>query len=284
MQFLDLDSPKLKSKVVILPLPLEKTTSYMKGTANGPRAIVEASTQVELFDAELGQDPSSVGIYTDWELGHPSWNSEAMEDILDQIRQKVRELLKQERFVLALGGEHTITVGLIDPFLEKWGNSLTVIQIDAHADLKDQYQGNPYSHACVMRRLVGRVPIISAGIRSVDEEEFRIGKTESVQTFYAHEIRENPNWIADLISYIQTEHVYLTVDVDGLDPSIIPSVGTPEPGGLTWEETLRLIRAITENRKIVGADVNELCPNPNNRYADFATAKLCYKIIGYALT
>lgn len=283
MQFLDVDSPKLTSKVVILPLPLEKTTSYMKGTANGPKAIVEASTQVELFDAELARNPSAVGIYTDWELGHPSWNSEPMEQILDRIRNKVRDLLQQDRFVLGLGGEHTITVGMIDPYLEKWGNSLTVIQIDAHADLRDQYQGNPYSHACVMRRIIGRVPIVSAGIRSLCEEEYRIARSEGVQTFYAHEIRENPSWIADLISYIQTEHVYLTIDVDGFDPSVIPSVGTPEPGGLYWNEVLSLIRAITKNRKIVGADVNELCPNPQNRSSDFTVAKLCYKIIGYAL-
>jgi agmatinase len=271
------------ARAVVLPLPLEKSTSYMKGTANGPKAIVEASHQVEMFDPELVGDASLLGIHTDWELGDPAWNNEPVEKLLDRIRLKTRSLLEQNKFVLALGGEHTITVGLIDPYLERYPGKLTVVQLDAHSDLKDSYHDTPYSHACVMRRLLGRVPILAAGIRSVDPEEYELGsKGEGIRTFYAHEIHRNPNWISELIHSIQTPYVYLTVDVDGLDPSVIPSTGTPEPGGIGWWDAMSLIRGITERHTIVGADVNEFSPD-QTRYASFAAAKLCYKILCYSL-
>jgi agmatinase len=285
-QFLAPEPPSLTdpatARAVVLPLPLEKSTSYRKGASRGPEAIVEASTQVEFFDAELALEPCSVGIHTDWELGDPRLNELPVTEFLERIRRKTRSLLEKGKFVLALGGEHTITVGLIDPYLERYGDSLTVVQIDAHADLKDQYQGNPFSHACVMRRLLGRVPIVGAGIRSVDPEEFDHARPEKgYRAFYAHEIRSNPAWIRQLLDSIRTPNVYLTVDVDGLDPSILPSTGTPEPGGLGWWETLDLIRGLSRERKIVGADVNELAPGPAH-HADFTTAKLCYKILGYS--
>lgn len=271
-----------RSKVVILPLPLEKTTSYMKGTSRGPAAIIEASTQVELYDPEMGLEPCSIGIHTDWDLGDPASNELPMETLLDRIRAKTRKLLAADKFVLALGGEHTITVGLIDPYIEKFGKNFTVVQLDAHADLKDQYQDSLYSHACVMRRILGRVPIVSAGIRSIDPEEVAAAKSPGIRLFYAHEIRKNPKWMDDLVAAIQTKDVYLTIDVDGFDPSVVPSVGTPEPGGLYWEETLELLRAIRAKHRIIGADVNELCPGPA-RYADFTVAKLVHKIVAYSL-
>lgn len=288
LQFLnpgDRISDPIQAHAVILPVPLEKTTSYMKGTALGPQAIVEASTQVELFDSELEKEICEIGIHTDWEIGNPAvLNEQPMEKILDQIRVKVHKLLGAGKFVLALGGEHTITVGLIDPYLERWKDELTVVHLDGHADLKDTYENTPYSHACALRRVWDKgVPIVSAGIRSVDPEEYELGKSsDRISLFYAHEIRKNPKWIEAFIEKIQTPYVYLTIDVDGFDPSVIPSVGTPEPGGLFWNETLELIRTVAKKHKIVGADVNELCPGPF-KYADFATAKLCYKIIGYCL-
>jgi agmatinase len=282
-QFLDIPSDPATARAVILPLPLEKTTTYVKGTSRGPEAIVEASSQLEWFDAELKTDPSSLGIHTDWELGNPAWNRKPVEALLDLIRDKAGRILEQGKFLLSLGGEHTITVGLIDPFLKRWGGSLTVVQIDAHADLRMEYQGSLYNHACVMRRLLGRVPIVSAGVRSLDREEYDVARADGIRIFYAHEIHENPDWVPDLVSYIQSENVYLTVDLDGLDPSIMPSVGTPEPGGLTWEQVLLLVRSITRSHRVVGADVNELCPNGSNHHADFTAAKLCYKILGYSL-
>ncbi len=238
---------------------------------------------MEFFDPELGCEPCEVGIYTDWELAGPALNEEPVEKALEKIRNRVAHWLAKEKFVLSLGGEHTITVGTIEPFLERFKNSLTLVQIDAHADLRNEYEGTPYSHACAMRRLLGRVPIVSVGIRSVDPEEFELGRSHGGLTpFYAHQIRTNPSWISDVVAAVRTPHVYLTVDVDGLDPSVIPSTGTPEPGGLSWWETLDLVKLLAQKHQIVGADVNELCPGPV-RYAEYAAAKLAYKILGYSL-
>ncbi|HLG18808.1 MAG TPA: agmatinase [Bdellovibrionota bacterium] len=285
LQFLDPEK-KLASadeaRVVVLPIPLEKTTSYLRGTAGGPEAIVQASSQVEYYDPELGLEPCQAGIYTDWEFGDPAWNNRPVEEILDRIRSKTRALLDAKKFVLGLGGEHTITVGLIDPYIERYGKELTVVQIDAHADLRNEYQGTPYSHASAMRRLLGRVPIVSIGIRSLDSEEAKVGKPPACHLFYAHEIRKNPKWIPDVLKAIKSPKVYLTVDVDGLDPSVLGSTGTPVPGGLGWYETLDLFRAVAEKHEIVGADVNEFTPGLIP-YCDYTAALLCYKIIGYAI-
>ncbi len=271
------------AKAVILPIPMEKSTSYRKGTAGGPAAILEASTQVEFFDAEVAKDVTQIGIYTDGELANrEELNQRNAEEILELIRKRTDHWLEKEKFLLALGGEHTITVGLIEPYLARWGRDLTVVQIDAHADLKDQYEGDPLSHACVMRRLWGRVPIVSVGIRSMDEDEYRLARSnEGFTPFFGHEISEQTDWISQVVRSVKTEKVYLTVDLDGFDPSLIPSVGTPEPGGLSWEQGVGLIRAISQEKKIIGADINELCPGPNPT-SDFVAAKLAHKILAYA--
>jgi agmatinase len=274
----------LRAKAVILPLPLEKTTSYIKGTANGPEAIVNASHQVEFFDAELAYEPCEAGIYTDWELGTPALSEEPVEKALERIRTRVAYWLAKEKFVLSLGGEHTITVGTIDPFLERYKDTLTVVQIDAHADLRDQYEGNPYSHACVMRRLLGRVPIVGAGIRTLDTEEFELARSHAgVRHFYAHEMRKNPKWVEEFVVAVKTPHVYLTVDVDGMDPSVIPTTGTPVPGGIGWWDMMDVIRLLAERTTIVGADITELCPAGEAQSGDFAAALLAYKILAHVL-
>ncbi|MFH1017825.1 MAG: agmatinase [Pseudomonadota bacterium] len=273
----------LRARAVILPIPLEKTTSYLKGTALGPEAIVDASHQVEFFDRELACEPCELGIYTDWELAGPDLNEHPTEKALERIGNRVDYWLAKEKFVLALGGEHTLTVGAVTPFLERYKDSLTVVQIDAHADLRDEYEGNPYSHACAMRRLLGRVPIVSVGIRSIDLAEYELSRSHGgVRLFYAHEMRKNPGWIQEVAAAVRTPHVYLTVDVDGLDPSVIPSTGTPEPGGLSWWEILDLAKTLAERFAIVGADIVELCPGPAH-YAEYTAAKLAYKILGYSL-
>jgi agmatinase len=271
-----------KSRVVVLPIPFEKTTSYVKGAGRGPAAIIEASTQVEFFDPELEVETCQIGISTDWSLADPSLGEESVETILRRIAEKTEEHLSRKKFVLALGGEHTITVGLIEPYLERYRGDLTVVQIDAHADLRDQYDGTPFSHACAMRRIAGKVPIVSVGVRALEKAEFEAARALNVVHFYGHEIRRNPDWLRECLSSIKTRFVYLTLDLDGLDPSVIPSVGTPVPGGLLWEETLALIAGVARSRTIVGADVNELCPGPDKR-SDFAAALLSYKIIGYSL-
>jgi agmatinase len=285
LQFLDPDKKLTdfdRARVVVLPIPLEKTTSYVKGTARGPEAILEASTQVEFFDPELLDEPCRLGIATDWSLGSRDINLPPTEEVLGAISKRTAELLDAGKFVLALGGEHTITVGLVPPYLDRFPKKLTVVQVDAHADLREEYDGTPFSHACAMRRLADSVPIISAGIRAYEKAEHQAAARYGVKHFPAHRIRENGAWIDELVASIATPNVYLTFDLDGLDPSVMPSVGTPVPGGILWEEALRLIREIARKRTIVGADVNELCPGPN-RGGEFAAALLAYKIIGYSL-
>lgn len=284
LQFLD--PPKEVSdfdsaKVVVLPIPMEKTTSYEKGTAKGPEAMIEASRQVEFFDRELCAEPLQVGVSTDWSLASPALFDQKPEGILQTIRDRTSLLLDQGKFVLGLGGEHTITSGLVEAYCKRYPGNLTLVQVDAHADLRPEYEGSPYSHACVMHRLVGQLPIVSAGVRAMEKEEYEFAQSQGVRHFPAHEIRRNPNWTEELVESIGTENVYLTFDLDGLDPSVMPSVGTPVPGGLFWEESLALIRRIAQKHTIVGADVNELCPGPL-RAGDFTAALLCYKIIGYA--
>ncbi|MEZ4704032.1 MAG: agmatinase [Bdellovibrionota bacterium] len=277
----DGQSTPTKAKVIVLPFPYEKTTSYKKGTAKGPLALIEASSQVEFFDPELQYEPKSVGIYTDWSL--LELDMELVPEILGtQVQKKIADYVAREQFVLTLGGEHTITPMVAPPILKKWKDQITVVHIDAHADLKDQYQGSPFSHACAIRRIHGLAPIRSIGIRSVDREEFELAKSASdIQTWYEHDLRSNPSWIQEVLASIQTPKVYLTVDLDGLDPSIMPAVGTPQPGGLLWGETLTLIRSIAKKHQIVSADVNELCPIEGQIQSDFLAAKLCHKIIGY---
>lgn len=271
-----------KSKIVVLPFPLEQTTSYMKGTVLGPEAIVEASCQVEFFDPELKFEARKNGIYTDWSIGDPEINKLNIEEILKKANTAVQKYLDEDRFILTLGGEHTIIAGIFDPFAKKYKGDLTVVHLDAHSDLKDEYEGTPYSHASAIRRIYKKAPILAAGIRSVDQEEFALGRNEHIHTYYAHEM-EDSTWVKDLVSRIKTQYVYFTIDLDGLDPSIMPSVGTPEPGGILWPELMGLLRGVSANHKIIGADVNELRPIPNFVSSDFIAAKLCYKIMGFAM-
>ncbi|MCB0271636.1 MAG: agmatinase [Bdellovibrionales bacterium] len=275
---------KEQSRFVVLPFPLEKTTSYVQGTSKGPQAILDASSQIEYFDPELESCPLEYGIYTDHSIADTSINQEDTKKVLDQAADLVKGHLDNNKFVLTLGGEHTITAGVAQPFLEKFGADLTIIHIDAHADLKDTYEGSPYSHACAIRRIVKNSPILSVGIRSVDQEEFDFAhKHPLITTYYSHQIAKDPQWIDKAIAFVQTPYVYFTIDVDGLDPSIMPATGTPQPGGLLWFDTLKLLREIAKKAQVVGADVNELCPLPNHHASTFLTAKLCYKIMGYSL-
>ncbi|MFH1263063.1 MAG: agmatinase [Pseudomonadota bacterium] len=285
LQFLDPGNDRTdadRSRVVVLPLPLEKTTSYVRGTGRGPEAIVEASTQVEFFDPELLDEPCRLGIHTDWSLADPAIYRESVEEILARISRRTAEHLGKGRFVLGLGGEHTVTVGLAEPYLTRFAGELTIVQIDAHADQREEYEGTPYSHACAMRRLAGRAPIVSVGVRALETAEYEAAPGRGVRIFFAHEIRKNPRWIEQVVGAIDTPNVYLTFDLDGLDPSIVPSVGTPVPGGLRWDESLDFLHEIARRHTIVGADVNELCPGEDKR-SDFAAALLAYKIVGYAL-
>ncbi len=285
--FLDLPpehSDRSTAGVLILPVPYEATTIYVQGTAGGPAAILDASTQVELYDELRADEPFEGGIHTLPPLdvsGDP-------EQVLRRIEQSVASA--GERFVLALGGEHAITVGAVRGVLAQ-DPALTVVHVDAHADLRNEYEGERLSHACVMRRVVDLAPIVEVGIRSLSAEEadfiaerrIAVVSAESITRARTATDRAARAWIETVVDAVATERVYLTIDLDGLDPSIMPSVGTPEPGGLLWYEVLDLVGALFERRHVVAADLVELSPIPGFVAPDFLAARLAYKIASHAL-
>jgi len=265
-----------QSQVVILPIPYEQTTTYGTGTKEGPMAIIAASRHMELYDEELDFEAYRVGIHTLRELEPVASGPKAM---LERITEVARDLLAHGKFVVSLGGEHTISFGLVRAFAERYPN-LSVLQIDAHADLRDTYQGTPYNHASVLRRVSEIVPAVQVGIRSLSREEATWVKATGRHLFYASEVVSSPT-AATAISDALTEQVYITICLDGLDPSIMPAVGTPEPGGLGWYDVLRIVRRVAETRHIVGFDVVELFPIAGNFAPDFLAAKLVYKVLSY---
>lgn len=261
------------AKAVVWPIPYDLTLSYMGGARMGPAAIIAASRQVETYDHELGLDPSEIGIATMPELEQVA----ASPDLMQQaIMDSCLRLLGDGKFVLSLGGEHSITAALVAAHARHI-TRLSVLQIDAHTDLRDSYQGSRYSHACVMARVAEIVPFMAVGIRSYCGNENEKKYRERIVS--SEEFRNNPEIIEKIMAGL-TENVYITVDLDGFDPAVIPAVGTPEPGGLLWNEVGSLINKVASSRRIVGADVVELSPRPGLEYADFAAAKLAYKIIG----
>lgn len=256
-----------KSRVVVLPVPYSSTAYWKAGTKDGPQAIIEASRHIELYDIGTKKDPSKEGIFT-MPLLEPSKNSP--EETITRIKSVINKLLEDKKFPFMLGGEHSITLGAVQAFKDKLSD-FSVLQIDAHADLRDEFEGTRFHHACVMKRVkeLG-LSITQVGVRSNSEEE----KIEK-DVFLAPELP------IDKIIATLKENVYLTIDLDALDPSIMPSVGTPEPGGLGWYELLRLVEQLAQKKKIIGADVVELDPIPGFHAPDFLAAKLVYKIISY---
>lgn len=265
-----------KSKVVIFPVPFDGTLSYRAGSRNGPSAIISASRALEFFDIELNASPYRVGIHTTAEL-EPIMSSP--EEMINEIERVSRRFINQGKFLITLGGEHSISTGIVRNFFKKYKN-LSVLQIDAHSDLRDTYEGTKYNHACVMRRIREICPAVQVGIRSMCEEEARFIKKNRIKIFYAEYIKQHPEYIEEVLNQL-SENVYITIDLDGLDPSIMPAVGTPEPGGLLWYETLNLLREVFKNKNVVGADVVELSPLPPDVSSDFLAAKLVYKLIGF---
>jgi agmatinase len=270
------ESAFASAQVALLPIPYEQTTTYGTGTKEGPQALIAASRHMELYDEELDYEVYKVGIHTLRELESIVSGPQAM---LDRITEVTGELLDHGKFVVGLGGEHTISFGLVRAFAERFPG-LSVLQFDAHADLRDTYQGTPYNHASVLRRISEIVPAVQVGIRSLSREEAVWVKEHGARLFYASEVVGSPR-IATTISDALTDQVYITICLDGLDPSIMPAVGTPEPGGLGWYDVLRIVRRVAETRHIVGFDVVELFPIPGNIAPDFLAAKLVYKVLGY---
>jgi len=264
------------ARVVVLPVPVERTTTYVGGTRNGPREILQASSHMELWDEELGTDVHGVGIFTLPEMELPFGE---LEPLMAEIRRVATELLSRDKFLVTLGGEHSITPPVVAAAAARYPG-MSVLQIDAHADLRDCYMGTPHNHACAMRRSLEHAPVTQVGIRSMSTEEAQAAPTLNTTIFYDVSMRRDPAWIDRVVDTLSDE-VYVTIDVDGLDPAIMPATGTPEPGGLSWYETLALLRATIERRTVIACDVVELSPLPGIMAPNFLCAKLVYKILTY---
>jgi N1-aminopropylagmatine ureohydrolase len=265
-----------ESRIVILPIPVDRTTSYVGGTRNGPREILQASSHMELWDEEVGVDIHRNGIFTLPEMELPFGE---LAPLMDEIKRVASEIVRRDKFLVALGGEHSITPPLVGATAARHPG-LSVLQIDAHADLRDSYMGTPHNHACAIRRTLDFAPVTQVGIRSMSTEEVEAAPRLRTRIFYDVSMRRDPRWI-DAVVETLGDPVYITIDVDGMDPAIMPATGTPEPGGLSWYEMLALLRATIERRTVVACDVVELSPLPGVMAPNFLCAKLVYKILTY---
>lgn len=273
------------SQIVILPLPYEATTSYGKGTIEGPREIIRASAFVEFFDEETERELCfEKGIAT---LKSLKFKKLSQKDAFCEIQTAIETVLKEGKFLVCLGGEHTITLPILKVFYEKYPK-ISILQFDAHSDLRLSYEDNPYSHACVMARILEFLPsdkIVQVGIRAQSIEEFQLIKEKNISTFYAWKIKQNlygTDWVKKIVEKL-TEEVYITFDLDFFDPSIMPSTGTPEPEGFNFTEAINIVREVVRSgRKIIGFDVVELAPIKDLHHPNLTTAKLIYKILNLA--
>jgi len=264
------------ARVVILPVPLDRTTSYVAGTRNGPHEILVASSHMELWDEETQTDVHSVGIFTMPEMEFPF---ATMDEVVAEIRRVAAELVNRGKFPIVLGGEHSITPPIVAAVAAKYPG-LSVLQLDAHADLRDSFMGTPHNHACAMRRVLDHARCTQVGIRSLSPEEAQAIPGLATRIFYDFDMRDDPRWMDAVVDSL-SDTVYITIDVDGFDPGIMPATGTPEPGGLGWREALRLLQKVIERRKVVGCDLVELSPMAGNVAPNFMCAKLLYKILSY---
>lgn len=268
-----------KARVVILPVPYEATVSYGAGTAMGPARILQASHQVEFYDEQLRCEPRMCGIWTDPPLVVSGVKPAA---VIEQISRRFGELIDAGKWVVMLGGEHTITAGGVRAAASRW-EGLHLVQLDAHADLRESYQEERWSHACAMARCLEYVPVQAIGIRSYSREEAERMRSgiRGYRVTHAWQM-EREGWIDHALEGLDGKTVYLSVDVDFFDPAVIPATGTPEPGGGRWWSTLDLLGRLFERSRVVACDVVELAPAPALPYADFTTARLVYKLIGFA--
>ncbi len=265
-----------KARVAILPIPLDRTTSYVAGTRNGPHEILVASSHMELWDEETQTDVHSIGIYTLPEMELPF---ASMDQVVGEIRRVASEIVNRGKFPFILGGEHSITPAVVAAVAAKHPG-LSVLQLDAHADLRESFMGTPHNHACAMRRTLQYARITQVGIRSLSTEEAAAAPTLPTEIFYDYNMREHADWIDRVVDSL-SETVYITIDVDAFDPAIMPATGTPEPGGLSWYEALTLLRRVIEQRTVVACDIVELSPIGGNVAPNFLCAKLIYKILSY---
>ncbi len=269
------------ARAVVLPIPYEGTVSFHSGTRRGPQAMMLASRQVELYDPAAGCEVGSeIGVHT---LGELIINSAGPEPTLQLVHDAAQTVIADGKFLLSFGGEHSITSALVEAHHKKFP-SVAVLQIDAHLDLRDRWLGTEWSHASVMRRLVARgVRVQAVGIRNISAEEADFVNQAGLDPVLADQVDSSTRWIDRALAGLgDTDDVYISIDLDGLDPSVIRAVGTPEPAGLSWRQTIDLLTAVASRKRIIGADVVELCPQPGDLASDFAAAKLAYKLLALA--
>ncbi|MCX6234179.1 MAG: agmatinase [Bacteroidetes bacterium] len=261
------------SRIVVLPVPYDKTSTWIKGSDKGPEAIIEASANMELYDIETDSEVFRFGIYTSDPISHDS----TPKKMVHSVYKLVNNYIKSGKFVVTLGGEHSVSIGSIIAHAESFSD-FSVLQLDAHADIRHEYEGSIYNHACVMARVREICPYVQVGIRSmdVDEKPFMTGH----HVFFAKDLYDRSEWMNDVIGQL-SKNVYITLDLDVFDPSVLSSTGTPEPGGLEYYQMITLLRKVNESLNVVGFDVVELCPNPANKSSDFLAAKLVYKMLSY---
>jgi len=261
------------SEIVIIPVAYDGTSTWVKGADKGPEAIIEASANMELYDIETDSEVYKRGIFTEAVI-HGDISTVEM---FEAVRDTVKYYLKEGKFTIVIGGEHSVSMGSIKAHSEKY-DDLTILQLDAHLDLRDEYESSKYNHACVIARAKELCPIVQVGIRSMDASEKE--SMDLARVFFAKDIYNNMVRTEMVISKL-SDNVYITIDLDVFDPSIMPSTGTPEPGGLLWYDVLALLKAVSNRKNIVGFDVVELCPNGRNKAPDFLAAKLIYKLLSY---
>jgi agmatinase len=275
------------AKAVILPIPYEATTTYRKGCETGPAAVITASQQLEAYDEELQRETClEVGIYTHEAIADTRQQPQlSAEEMLEITTATVSRLIADHKFVVAVGGEHAITTGVVRAYQQAFSEPFTVVQIDAHGDMRFEYEGSQHNHACVMRRVLEMgLPTLPVAIRAICREEAELITQKQIPVLWDRDIASDADWIEKAIAKITTEKVFLTIDVDGIDPALIPGVGTPEPGGLSWHQTLRFLRRLFQTHQVIGCDVMELAPISDSVVSEFTTAKLIYKLIGYQFT
>jgi agmatinase len=261
------------AKVVLIPVPYDGTSTWQKGAHKGPEAFLEASENMELYDIETDNEVYKEGVY----LAEAVTENTTPEKMVEAVHSEVKKYINKNKFVTIFGGEHSISIGTIRAFDECF-NNLTVLHIDAHADLRKEYDGSTCNHACAVYEANQNVNLVQVGIRSMDISETRVMNKDKV--FFAYDMAVNEYWMDDVIDQL-TGNVFITFDLDALDPSIMPSTGTPEPGGLFYYETLEFLKKVFTERNVVGFDIVELCPNEDEKSSDFLAAKLYYKMLSY---
>jgi agmatinase len=283
--FLGIEDPSLyayeESKVLIQSAPYEYTSSYLQGSAKGPQEILKASHYVEFYDEETDHEAfRKTGICT---LKPYDFKNKVNEEALAYLYEKTKKHLAENKFIITLGAEHSVTAPLIKAHLEKHPG-LKCLQIDAHSDLRMAYHNNPYSHASVMARVFEmEVPMAQVGIRAqcIEEADLRKANPDTIKTWYAHQVHNSENWIEEILAFLKDSPVYVTIDADGFDPSVMPHVGTAEPNGLSWNQGTRLLKEVADNCQVVGFDIVEIAPQKGEILTPFNCAKLVYKFLSY---